>query len=673
MQQLSNSARPRGFLSRILLLLTGGNSFARLSSIGGLFCRPSGDAVPHAADHARAGIERPSQRRSWGSVTAIIVGWVLVCAGAIVAGPVLAPQVAEATVPGSPGVPQAPTNLLTETFENNTGATPVLLTSYTGAAPASAQYTAAPAWLTNCNGSILQWGATPQSASSCVQAMSFNRAQNLAWAMGKFHGGDGTDDHVVAAYTEAAISPAGQVEFQTLNDIPLPTATGRYITFSVDTAALNCATSAAPLYQFSLLVGGTATPIGGQLNACSSTTNINTPSGLPARVGTYTSNGSILFAGSAVGLRMTNQQSNANGNDAAIDNIRILDVTPQLDKSFSPQTVDVNGSSTLTLTVTNTSELAAKNGWSFTDNLPAGLTITGPAATTTCPNGTVTAPTGAAKIVTNGDLSAGMASCAITVHVTSDTAGTFSNGPGNINPSIGLTPPGDSSVTFIKPPSWSCDAFGYLFQSPNASTHSVTKIDLATGAATSVGSTSSDVNAVGYNVLDNYFYGYSQTLNGIVRVNGDLSLTFLGNPTGLGTTNYSIGDFDDAGHLFLTTNPAGTTAAWREVDLAPGSPTYGTVIGSGNMVTPAAYDNSTAADWSWIDGLFYRVVANPQGASALFSFDPTTGAVTNLGATGITFNGANGATYADATATSTSASTTAARSTGSTPPHRAHR
>ncbi|MFD1050795.1 ATP-binding cassette domain-containing protein, partial [Kibdelosporangium lantanae] len=46
--------------------------------------------------------------------------------------------------------------------------------------------------------------------------------------------------------------------------------------------------------------------------------------------------GPKLFAGSSVGIRLVNGQPQSYGNDSAVDNIRILDVTPQLDKTFAP-------------------------------------------------------------------------------------------------------------------------------------------------------------------------------------------------------------------------------------------------------------------------------------------------------------------------------------------------
>ncbi|MFJ2535074.1 DUF7507 domain-containing protein [Microbacterium maritypicum] len=147
---------------------------------------------------------------------------------------------------------------------------------------------------------------------------------------------------------------------------------------------------------------------------------------------------------------MRNEQAQTNGNDGAIDNIRVLDVTPQLDKVFSPAIAPTGGTSTLTFTITNTTELAAKNGWSFTDSLPAGLTIANPAASTTCTDGAVTAPAGGTSIAVTGDLDAGQASCTVTVNVTSPVPGTFTNGPDNVT-QTGLNPPGETSVTFQAP------------------------------------------------------------------------------------------------------------------------------------------------------------------------------------------------------------------------------
>ncbi len=368
-------------------------------------------------------------------------------AGASLIGVATAAQAA----PGTPGTPQANHVVFSEDFENGPGTAPQLLTAYTGVG--GQKYTADPSWLTACNGIIVNFAIPYTTLGNCTAAGDSANLRQLAYALG-VHGGAANPaaNDVVAAYTENNPG-AGAVEIQTVSNIPLAAASGRFLTFSVDTAAVNCGVS-APRYQFAFLdEGGQATNVGGELNACTSTSTATVPAigPLPQRninVGTYTSNGSVLFNGASLGIRMTNANGSGVGNDAAFDNIRILDVTPQLDKSFSPASLVAGEVSTLTLTVTNTADLAAKNGWSFTDALPAGLTIADGSAATSCPSSVVTAPSGGTTITASGNLSAGMASCAITVKVTSPVAGTFTNGPDNIT-SVGLDEPADATVEFV--------------------------------------------------------------------------------------------------------------------------------------------------------------------------------------------------------------------------------
>src|SRR5436190_12822818 len=368
---------------------------------------------------------------------------------------VLAPQRAPASLPGSPGVPQAPLEVVSEDFENNMGTTPLGLASYLG--PGGATYTAHPAWLINCNGVIVE-ASSPDSdlaASGCANITNYSGVRQLAYALGFLEGGPAgrlTDD-AVSAYTETDTTPAGVVEFATVNPIPL-VATSRFITFSIDAAEANCQANHA-LFEFYLLDGSTALPVfSAPIDPCTD------PRALPITVppmtgqagrtvfaGHFAANGSLLFSGSSMGVRMINATGDGIfGNDAAFDDISILDVTPQLDKTFSPTVVGVGQPSTLTLTITNTTELAAKAGWSLTDNLPAGLTIASPASTaTTCANGVVSATAGGSSIALNGDLNAGQASCTASVNVTSQVAATYTNGPANVT-AVGLNPPRSATV-----------------------------------------------------------------------------------------------------------------------------------------------------------------------------------------------------------------------------------
>jgi uncharacterized repeat protein (TIGR01451 family)/fimbrial isopeptide formation D2 family protein len=154
---------------------------------------------------------------------------------------------------------------------------------------------------------------------------------------------------------------------------------------------------------------------------------------------------------------MFNASGITNGNDGGFDNIKLLDVTPQLDKAFASPSIIQGQSTTLTYTVTNTSDLLAKNGWHFVDALPAGLVPTGSLGGT-CTR-TAQSVSGQNVDVT-GNLAAGSASCTITVTVTSNTPGVYNNSgcvanngtaiPNCTNnfPTItGLNPPGTAPLT----------------------------------------------------------------------------------------------------------------------------------------------------------------------------------------------------------------------------------
>jgi uncharacterized repeat protein (TIGR01451 family) len=360
-------------------------------------------------------------------------------------GLVLAPGRAAA----APGVPAAPRTVYTEDFENAVGTTPVLLTGYTGASGQT--YTADAPWLTACNGVVLPFAApdAAQAAAGCATTGNYSHVRQIAYALG-----GNTTNHAVSAYTEN--NPGvDAVQFETTTPIALA-AKNRFIAFSVDAAETNCFANHA-LYKFYLLNGGAeiptfTTPIEPCADPTSRAVTAPTVGGLAAgtyQTGTFASNRAVLFSGADLGIRMRNGQASGSGNDAGFDNIRVLDATPQLDKSFSRTDLGIGQASRLTFTVTNTSELGAKQGWSFTDNLSAGLRVADPASVaTTCTNGTVTAPAGGGTVAVTGDLDQGQAACTVSVDVTASNAGTYTNGPSNFDPLVGLDPPPPATITF---------------------------------------------------------------------------------------------------------------------------------------------------------------------------------------------------------------------------------
>ena len=374
-------------------------------------------------------------------------------------------RVVPMTVPGTPGVPQAGTQVYYEDFQNVAGGASPAISSYTGAAPAANQtYIADPAWDGRyCNGWVMSaTSAAPadpcMSVGAPVWGTTLNGLRAMGIALGVFQGQ--TTAEAQGNYANAEFTGTGTVPGVELQTSPnnIPAVTGHYYIITADFGAVDYNGGGAgcdasdPSLRFSLLDGTTLHTLATGLDPCTAPGNrvITVTSGGDTgniRVAQLVSSAYQWTGGPTMGIQLYNANGAAGGNDSAFDAPTVVDVTPQLDKSFTPASVPAGGTSTLTFTVTNTSELAAKDGWSFTDTLPAGMTVTG-TASTTCPNATLTAPAGATSVQMTGDLDQGMASCTVSVPVTSPTVGELTNGPGNITASSGLNPPGSSSVTF---------------------------------------------------------------------------------------------------------------------------------------------------------------------------------------------------------------------------------
>ena len=395
--------------------------------------------------------------------------------GALIAGTVGVVSLLGASpalaVPGSPGVPGDPTVVYHEDFENASGQNLSIVDydSVTGIG-----YSASDFWSNRaeCNGFVTS-KSTPTNSTDCTVAdfgsesrrLSFqNTVRQMVSAISALNGGDPQTNSGLAELANSR-APSGEVVFQTDSLIPLASP-NRFVTFSVNAAATTCGRSQANLEFFAVNEDAVETPLTTTpLNPCTqgqvigSTTDISTG---PIYGGTLFSQRSILLDGSSLGILLRNatDSTDGNGNDFAIDDVRVVDVTPQLDKSFSPASVPVGGVSTLTFTVTATTAAPAVAGWQFTDTLADGLVVADePNIGGTC-DATVSTSAGASAIgITNGSLDAGEESCTITVDVTSDTPRgadpspvTYENCAENISNQIGLDSPACAKVEFYSEP-----------------------------------------------------------------------------------------------------------------------------------------------------------------------------------------------------------------------------
>ena len=219
---------------------------------------------------------------------------------------------------------------------------------------------------------------------------------------------------------------------------------------SVETAATSCF-SYHPLFKFYLLdQNGTEIPLStANEDACKDNAGVDytdasavpvidlpdigsaeSTAAVKIFVSTKTSNQAIKFSGTSIGYRIRNFQSTGSGNDGAIDNPKILDVTPTIDKSFSATSIPLGSTSNLFYTITNTTELAAKAGWNFTDALPPGLAVAG-TPSTTCTGATLAAASGSTSVSFTGSLATGVDNCTVTVPVQASSVGSFTSSASN--------------------------------------------------------------------------------------------------------------------------------------------------------------------------------------------------------------------------------------------------
>jgi hypothetical protein len=360
---------------------------------------------------------------------------------------------------GMDSVADAETVIFKEDFQNRPGSTPVIkLNAYANTFDGTlVTYRADAEWLRDCNGWIARWNqptSDPAQVSDCGGAGPWNAIQQLAQALGQVDGQSkerAKDNFAVSAYTTNINPGANRIEFES-SQIPMavPSGTGRFVTFRVDVAAINCFAS-PPLLQFYLLTpGGEEIPVGSLINGCATSRlvpadAIGSQGARSANADRYNAAGSLLYTDATLAVRMRNANGSNGGNDHAFDNIQIVDVSPSLSKRFQSPAL-THQPIPLTLTINNTDDRLQKDGWAFTDTLD-GLTVASPNnLSTTCTGSTISASEGGRVItVSHGILPAGVASCDITLDVVAETTGSYTNGTANLSGIVAINI-GDASA-----------------------------------------------------------------------------------------------------------------------------------------------------------------------------------------------------------------------------------
>jgi hypothetical protein len=169
-------------------------------------------------------------------------------------------------------------------------------------------------------------------------------------------------------------------------------------------------------------------------------------------------------------------------------------------------------------------------------------------------------------------------------------------------------------------PTFSCDAAAYII-----SGQTLYKENVQLGNYTTVksGIGNANIDAMGYSVSENFLYGASGAIpSNLIRIGANGDSVFL---TSLNLTKaVTIGDLDENTQYWAS---AGGTY-WIQVDMRPGSGTYGRQVASGTTSLPGILGYSQGLlvnDWAYVPngGNFLYSLANDiaQSNTFLLSFD----------------------------------------------------
>src|SRR4029077_19966782 len=117
---------------------------------------------------------------------------------------------------------------------------------------------------------------------------------------------------------------------------------------------------------------------------------------------------------------------------AASASILVL-LPPSISKSFGAPRIPMNGSTSLSFTITNPGgNAAALTGVGFTDTFPAGIVVATPSGLTSSCNGSISAAGGSNHVTLSNATLAQNASCTFSVNVRGSFPGDFTNTTGAV-------------------------------------------------------------------------------------------------------------------------------------------------------------------------------------------------------------------------------------------------
>src|SRR5947209_17098685 len=287
-----------------------------------------------------------------------------------------------------------------------------------------------------------------------------------------------------------------------------------------------------------------------------------------------TCNFSVDVAGTTAGRQSITigVTTSTEGRTGATSNTAVLAVvaSPSIAKVFNPAGIPLNGTTSLTFTITNpAANTVALTGVAFTDTLPTGLTVANASATVCGGTLTTTNPTG---IALTGATIAVNSQCQFSVTVTGAASGLYTNTTGNVTSTNGGTGNTASANLTVASPPTITKAFGAAQIPLNGTTSLTFTIQNPNTAVT--------LNGIAF--TDNLPAGL------LVATPNALSNTCGGTPTavaGSGSISLSAGTLAASASCTVSVNVQGTTAGVKNNSVQVTSTEAGTGNTSNASIT----------------------------------------------------------------------------------------
>jgi uncharacterized repeat protein (TIGR01451 family) len=402
------------------------------------------------------------------------------------------PSIAKAFSPNS--IPEGGTSTLTFTIMNTNAATTLNGVSFIDVLPAG--LSVADGSFAACGGTvntvaatrtITLSGATIVAGGTCTFSVTVGGAAagvhtNTTGNVTSSNGGTGnTATAVITVVGPPSISKAFS---------PNSIAVGGTSTLTFNIANANTTTTLTGVAFTDVLpagvevADGSFAACGGTVTTVAATRTITLTGASIAAGGTCTFSVTVTGSTAGVKVNVTGNVTSANGGtgNAASATLTVV-APPSIAKAFSPTSIPIGGTSTLTFTITNPNPATALTGVAFTDVLPAGLSIAD-GVSAAC-GGTVTTVAATRTITLTGASIAGGGTCTFSVTVTGTTEGVKNNVTGNVTSVEGGTGnTASATITVVSAPTFT-KAFGAA-TIPVGGTTSLTFTITNTNAATNL-------------------------------------------------------------------------------------------------------------------------------------------------------------------------------------------